>query len=147
MPRDKSFKKGSQASKAPAPQPAQAGRSAQSKASAKPGQSKISDELRQAVKDLGGDDEDLELIAGVDEDEADSDAGPTKAPSKGLSEVSYVGAAVDMGDTLDVSSQLAEGPTERARLFYEGTGLQELESAFRSEGRDWGTRLGQRGGG
>ncbi|GMK56607.1 hypothetical protein CspeluHIS016_0304470 [Cutaneotrichosporon spelunceum] len=31
----------------------------------------ISDELRQAVADLGGDDEDLELIAGVDNDDAD----------------------------------------------------------------------------
>ncbi|RXK37999.1 ribosome biogenesis protein MAK21 [Tremella mesenterica] len=35
------------------------------------GKSKISDELRQAVKDLGGDDSDLELIAGVDEDGED----------------------------------------------------------------------------
>lgn len=31
----------------------------------------ISEELRQAVADLGGDDEDLELIAGVDNDDAD----------------------------------------------------------------------------
>jgi len=29
----------------------------------------ISDQLRQAVKDLGGDDEDLELIQGIDDDE------------------------------------------------------------------------------
>ncbi len=35
----------------------------------KPKNSKISAELRQAVKDLGGDDEDLDLIDGVDEDE------------------------------------------------------------------------------
>ena len=34
--------------------------------------SKVSDELRQAVKDLGGDDEDLELMEGIDEDEEDS---------------------------------------------------------------------------
>jgi ribosome biogenesis protein MAK21 len=100
MPRDKSFKKGSQAkAAAPAPQPAQAGKSYQGKPSAKPGQSKISDELRQAVKDLGGDDEDLELIAGVDEDEADSDAGSVKAPSMKMSEVSRVEATGDMGET------------------------------------------------
>ena len=31
--------------------------------------SKISEELRQAVKDLGGDDEDLQLLQGIDEDD------------------------------------------------------------------------------
>lgn len=31
----------------------------------------VSDELRQAVADLGGDDEDLDLIAGVDNDDGD----------------------------------------------------------------------------
>ncbi|CAK9783233.1 unnamed protein product [Cutaneotrichosporon oleaginosum] len=39
--------------------------------SAKPARSGISDELRQAVADLGGDDEDLQLIAGVDIDDGD----------------------------------------------------------------------------
>lgn len=39
---------------------------ADEKAASKAG---VSDALRQAVKDLGGDDGDLELIAGVDDDE------------------------------------------------------------------------------
>ena len=34
--------------------------------------SQAGDELRRAVKDLGGDDEDLELINGVDEDDEES---------------------------------------------------------------------------
>nr|XP_019043464.1 ribosome biogenesis protein MAK21 [Kwoniella bestiolae CBS 10118]OCF22394.1 ribosome biogenesis protein MAK21 [Kwoniella bestiolae CBS 10118] len=36
-----------------------------------PRHSKISDELRQAVKDLGGDEEDLDLIDGIDESDAE----------------------------------------------------------------------------
>lgn len=40
------------------------------------GPSKISDALRQAVKDLGGDDEDLELIQGVEDDGEDIDFTP-----------------------------------------------------------------------
>lgn len=42
---------------------------------------KISDALRQAVKDLGGDDDDLELIAGIDSDEETSP--PVTAAVKG----------------------------------------------------------------
>ena len=43
--------------------------------------SKISDELRQAVKDLGGDDDDLDLIEGVDSDNEDNSA-PVKQKGK-----------------------------------------------------------------
>ena len=39
----------------------------------------VSEELRQAVKDLGGDDDDLDLIAGIDSDEEQDDAAGTKA--------------------------------------------------------------------
>lgn len=53
---------------------------------AKASTSKISDELRKAVKDLGGDDSDLELIAGVDSD----DESPQEASKgNGMSEVGY----------------------------------------------------------
>ncbi|OCF43874.1 ribosome biogenesis protein MAK21 [Kwoniella heveanensis CBS 569] len=45
--------------------------------------SKITDELRQAVKDLGGDDEDLDLIDGIDEEDEDPSSG---AASKGKGE-------------------------------------------------------------
>lgn len=48
--------------------------------------SKVSDELRQAVKDLGGDEEDLELIAGVDSDDETEDA--PKKSGKASDEVS-----------------------------------------------------------
>ncbi|KAK1923668.1 putative ribosome biogenesis protein [Papiliotrema laurentii] len=42
--------------------------------------SKISDELRQAVQALGGDEEDLDLIEGVDDDEEDSPATKSTKP-------------------------------------------------------------------
>ncbi|WWD20366.1 hypothetical protein CI109_104842 [Kwoniella shandongensis] len=42
--------------------------------------SKISDELRQVVKDLGGDEEDLKLIEGIDEDDEEPAAKSDKAP-------------------------------------------------------------------
>lgn len=38
----------------------------------------VSDELRQAVKDLGGDDDDLDLIAGIDSDEEQDVASSSK---------------------------------------------------------------------
>jgi len=44
--------------------------------------SKISDELRKAVKDLGGDEEDLELIEGIDEDD-DEPSIPAVVKGKG----------------------------------------------------------------
>lgn len=44
--------------------------------------SKISDELRKAVKDLGGDEEDLELIEGIDEDD-DEQSIPAVLKGKG----------------------------------------------------------------
>jgi ribosome biogenesis protein MAK21 len=50
------------------------------------GKSKISDELRQAVMDLGGDDEDLNLIAGVEDDD-EGDAAPVKPTGKAVNEV------------------------------------------------------------
>lgn len=43
----------------------------------------VSDALRQAVKDLGGDDEDLDLIAGIDESENEEEAQPVKKGKKG----------------------------------------------------------------
>lgn len=48
----------------------------------------ISDELRQAVADLGGDADDLELIAGVDNDDGDEIIASTKP--KAMDEVGYV---------------------------------------------------------
>lgn len=43
----------------------------------------VSDELRQAVKDLGGDDDDLDLIAGIDGDSDEEEAMPvTKGKKK-----------------------------------------------------------------
>jgi ribosome biogenesis protein MAK21 len=41
----------------------------------------VSEELRQAVKDLGGDDDDLDLIAGIDSDE-EQDAAPSTKGKK-----------------------------------------------------------------
>ncbi len=49
----------------------------------------ISDQLRQAVKDLGGDDSDLELIQGVDDDEDGEESVPSKTVS-GSDEVSLL---------------------------------------------------------
>jgi len=51
--------------------------------------SKISDELRQAVKDLGGDEDDLDLIEGIDSDNEES-AVPAKQKvgDKSMDEVS-----------------------------------------------------------
>jgi hypothetical protein len=43
----------------------------------------VSDALRQAVKDLGGDDEDLDLIAGIDDSENEEEAQPVKKGKKG----------------------------------------------------------------
>ena len=51
------------------------------------GKAKVSDELRQAVKDLGGDDEDLDLIAGVDSDGEESAAAKVPKSSTSGSEV------------------------------------------------------------
>jgi hypothetical protein len=66
----------------PAPNPA-------SKAGSSTKGSKISDELRQAVKDLGGDDDDLDLIDGIDSDNEES-AVPVKqrGGEKSMDEVS-----------------------------------------------------------
>ena len=47
------------------------------------GKAKVSDELRQAVKDLGGDDEDLDLIAGVDSDGEEPAAKVPKSSTSG----------------------------------------------------------------
>jgi ribosome biogenesis protein MAK21 len=51
----------------------------------------VSDALRQAVKDLGGDDEDLDLIAGIDdsenEDEFESSKKGKKAQDDSVDEV------------------------------------------------------------
>lgn len=49
--------------------------------------SKISAELRQAVKDLGGDDEDLNLIEGLDGDD-DTATIPSKEKGKSSDEAS-----------------------------------------------------------
>ena len=46
------------------------------------GPSRISNDLRQAVKDLGGDEDDLALIEGVDEDDED-EVIPYKSKGKG----------------------------------------------------------------
>ena len=67
---------------------AQAGSAAAADKSQNKGQANISDQLRQAVKDLGGDDDDLELIQGVD---SDDEAPASKAKSgqeKSLDDVS-----------------------------------------------------------
>lgn len=50
-----------------------------------PSKHKVSDELRQAVKDLGGDDEDLDLIAGVDSEDEASGPAHTKTKSSNVS--------------------------------------------------------------
>ena len=56
------------------------------------GPSRISEELRQAVKDLGGDEEDLALIDGIDEDDEEISV-PAKSKGKGketsMDEVSH----------------------------------------------------------
>ena len=52
----------------------------------KPSSNKISDELRQAVKDLGGDEEDLDLIEGIDEGEDESSV-PIKNKGRSSDEV------------------------------------------------------------
>jgi ribosome biogenesis protein MAK21 len=56
------------------------------------GGSKISDELRKAVQELGGDDEDLQLIEGIDDDEEGdvlkSSRDKGKAKARGNDEVS-----------------------------------------------------------
>jgi ribosome biogenesis protein MAK21 len=44
--------------------------------------SQISEQLRQAVKDLGGDDDDLDLIEGIDDDDEGITA-PTGSKGKG----------------------------------------------------------------
>ena len=49
----------------------------------------ISDELRQAVKDLGGDEEDLKLIAGIDEDDESEGIPSIKGKSKASDEVNH----------------------------------------------------------
>lgn len=49
----------------------------------------ISDALRKAVIDLGGDEEDLELIAGVDSDDDGQEADGPAGPSKQGSDVSF----------------------------------------------------------
>lgn len=56
--------------------------------SSKGGRATISDELRQAVADLGGDDEDLDLIAGVDNDEGDEPIVSSK-PGQAMNEVGF----------------------------------------------------------
>lgn len=50
----------------------------------------VSEELRQAVKDLGGDDDDLELIAGIDSDEEQDAAPSTKVKKAADGEVDEV---------------------------------------------------------
>lgn len=47
----------------------------------------ISEALRQAVKDLGGDDEDLDLIAGIDDSENEEEVMPAKKGKKGSDDV------------------------------------------------------------
>lgn len=64
----KGVKPADKPAKAPAP-----AKPAADKAPKKTGTGKVSDELRQAIKDLGGDDSDLDLIAGVDNDDAADD--------------------------------------------------------------------------
>lgn len=54
-----------------------------------PKSSKISDELRQAVTDLGGDEEDLELIGGVDEDDEVPSLNSIKGKGKSTDEVRF----------------------------------------------------------
>lgn len=50
----------------------------------------VSDALRQAVKDLGGDDEDLDLIAGIDDSENEEELQPAKKGKKGDDNVDEV---------------------------------------------------------
>ena len=50
----------------------------------------VSDELRQAVKDLGGDEDDLELIAGIDEDDGPDIAGPSTSTAEASSKSNEV---------------------------------------------------------
>jgi ribosome biogenesis protein MAK21 len=66
----------------------------------------LSEALRQAVKDLGGDEEDLELIDGVDDDEGD---GPSLPKEKGK------GNAMDEvgGHEFQASKMLMDGNRNR----------------------------------
>lgn len=74
--------RGSKSSKLAAAREQPAADSASSTKPANKGKAKqVSEELRQAVKDLGGDDEDLDLIAGIDSDE-EQDAQPAAKSKK-----------------------------------------------------------------
>ncbi|TXT12976.1 hypothetical protein VHUM_01377 [Vanrija humicola] len=70
---------------------------------------KISDELRQAIKDLGGDEEDIELIAGVDNDDAEDDVPASKGGPK-TDEKSLKAALGDFMKGLDFAAAGAQQP-------------------------------------
>lgn len=56
----------------------------------------VSEELRQAVKDLGGDDDDLDLIAGIDSDEEQDAAPSTKGKKSSDGDVDEVSRCSDI---------------------------------------------------
>ncbi|KAL1412536.1 RNA-binding ribosome biosynthesis protein mak21 [Vanrija albida] len=85
-----------------------------SKQSAKPAApktkgGKISDELRQAVKDLGGDEDDIALIAGVDNDDEEDNVPAAKGGAK-TDEKSLKAALGDFLKGLDFAAAGAEQP-------------------------------------
>ncbi|ORY34646.1 CBF/Mak21 family-domain-containing protein [Naematelia encephala] len=84
-----------------------------SKFTSEKGKSKISDALRQAVKDLGGDDDDLDLIAGVDSDEEEDDPASVKGKGKATDEKSLKKALGDFMKGLDFAAVSTEVPTQQ----------------------------------
>lgn len=83
----------------------------------------ISEELRQAVKDLGGDDEDLDLIAGIDDSEDEQESKPNvKGKKAAESSVDAVRASISVTGSVSLLTWLvgtqegSGGVHERPRL-------------------------------
>lgn len=72
-----------------------------------------SDQLRQAVKELGGDDEDLDLIAGIDESDEEVVPKQSKGKEKATDEVRVI----------KVPKLIADIVTQGSGRLYEGSGL------------------------
>ena len=89
--------------------------------------SQISDKIRQAIKDLGGDDDDLELINGVDDDDEEP-KNDTQQKGKSSDEVSGVNMfrrrKIDMG-----RAEVGEGGSGG---FHEGARFRRGSSSKRS---------------
>ena len=85
----------------------------------------VNDELRQAVKDLGGDDDDLDLIAGIDSDEEqDTSASSSKGKKAADGDVDEVSFIACVCVRLKRNTYDPTGAQESLGRFHEGAGLQ-----------------------